>query len=92
VEFNKHYARSGGHVFVYDNKLFRLTQDDDPGYGIQVFAFEIMELSETSYAEKLVPKAIVTKTGIGWNAAGMHQVDLFKTEQGWRAVVDGYSK
>ncbi len=93
VKLNKHFSRSGGRVISYNDKLLRLTQDDDPSYGVQVFAFEITELSETSYTEKLVSeKPIVTKTGIGWNAAGMHHVDPHKIGNKWVATVDGRSK
>ncbi|MDP2646963.1 MAG: hypothetical protein Q8P24_18660 [Desulfobacterales bacterium] len=93
VKRNKHFSRPAGRVIVYDGKLFRLAQDDDPSYGIQVFAFEISELSETSYAEKLAStKPIVTKTAIGWNAAGMHHVDLHKIGNKWVSAVDGRSK
>ena len=93
VKSDKHFSRPGGRVIVFNNKLFRLTQDDDPIYGIQVFAFEITELSETSYADKLASKKpIVTKTGIGWNAVGMHHVDAHKIGNKWISVVDGRNK
>jgi hypothetical protein len=93
VKSDKNYSRPSGRVIVYKDKLYRLTQDDDPSYGIQVFAFEITELSETSYADKLASKKpIVTKTGIGWNAAGMHHVDPHKIENKWISIVDGRNK
>lgn len=93
VKLNKHFGRLGGRVILYDNKLLRFAQDDDPSYGIQIFAFEITELSETSYAEKLVSeKPIVAKTGSGWNAAGMHHVDPHKIGDKWVSTVDGRSK
>ena len=93
VKLDKHFSRSGGRVIHYNGNLFRLAQDDDPSYGIQVFAFEITELSETSYAEKLASKKpIVTKTNIGWNAAGMHNVDPQKIGNKWIAVVDGRNR
>jgi hypothetical protein len=93
VKLDKRFSRSGGRVIVYNDKLYRLTQDDDSSYGIRVFAFEITELSEKSYAEKLASKRpVITKTGIGWNAAGMHHADLHKIKNGWIAVVDGRNK
>lgn len=91
VKFNKHFSRPGGRVILYDGKLARLTQDDSPYYGIQVFAFEITELSETLYADKLASdKPIVTKTGVGWNEAGMHHVNPHKIGDRWIAAVDGH--
>jgi hypothetical protein len=93
VKFNKHFSRPGGRVILYNGKPLRLTQDDDPSYGTQVFAFEITDLSETSYADKLVSdKPILTKTGIGWNAAGMHHLDPHKIGDKWVSAVDGRRK
>jgi len=93
VKSNKHISRPGGRVFVYDDHIYRLTQDDDPYYGIQVFSFEITELSENSYEEKMISeKPVVSRTGKGWNAVGMHHVDPHKVGDRWIAVVDGQSK
>ncbi len=93
VKFNKHFSRPGGRVILYNSKPLRLTQDDYPSYGIQVFAFEITELSETSYADRLVSdKPIVTRTGFGWNAAGMHHVDPHKIGDKWVVAVDGRNR
>jgi hypothetical protein len=93
VKFDRNIARPGGRVITYDNRLFRITQDDEPSYGLQVFAFEITELSETSYQERIVSeKPLVTMTGKGWNAAGMHHVDLHQVGEKWMAVVDGRNR
>jgi hypothetical protein len=90
LKSNKHFSRPAGRVIMDKGKLFRFAQDDDPDYGIQVFAFEIVELSETAYADRLVSeKPIITKTGTGWNAAGMHHVDPWQTGDGWMSAVDG---
>jgi len=35
---------------------------------------------------------VVNKTGKGWNAAGMHHVDLHKIGDRWIAAVDGRKK
>jgi len=87
---DKHFSRPGGRVIIYNGKLLRFAQDDDPDYGIQVFAFEITGLSETVYTEKQVSvNPVITKTGNGWNAAGMHHVDLYQTGNKWMAAVDG---
>lgn len=93
VKLDKNISRPGGRVIVYNDKLYRLTQDDDPSYGIQVFAFEITELTEKTYEEKMVSETpVVTKTGNGWNAAGMHHVDPHKVGNKWISVVDGRNK
>jgi len=93
IKLTKHISRPGGRVFVYNDKLYRLTQDDDPSYGIQVFAFEITKLSVNLYEEKIASETpIVTRTGRGWNAAGMHNVDPHKVGNKWISVVDGRNK
>ncbi len=93
IRFNMNIARPGGRVITYNDRLYRVTQDDFPKYGIQVFAFEIAELTEKSYVEKIASeKPLVTMTGRGWNAAGMHHVDLHKVGDKWMAVVDGRKK
>lgn len=90
VKFNAHISRPGGKMIVYKGKPYRFTQDCDPYYGIQVFAFEITELTEKTYSEKIVStKPLLTKSGKGWNAAGMHHVDLHKIGNKWIAIVDG---
>ncbi len=93
VELDKNISRPGGRVLIYDGRIYRFTQDDDPSYGIQVFAFEITKLSENSYEEKILSEEPVVKmTGEGWNAAGMHHVDVHKVKDRWIATVDGKSK
>jgi len=90
IKLNKHTARSAGRVLVHDSRVYRFAQDDAPSYGIQIFAFEITELSENSYADKPVSEIpVVTKSGKGWNAAGMHHVDVQWLDGRWIASVDG---
>lgn len=94
VKENANIARPGGRVLIYDKRIFRYTQDDYPTYGNQVWAFEITELTTTSYNEKRVNKLPVLKaTGKGWNGLGMHQIDPYQISEGrWIACVDGFGK
>ncbi len=91
VKNNKHIARPGGRVTLINNELYRFAQDDFPYYGIQIFVFKIIELTETTYKEKIVDNhPIVSKTGNGgWNGKGMHHIDLMEFENKWIAAVDG---
>jgi hypothetical protein len=90
VKGNKHISRPGGKMLIYQDALYRFAQDDDPTYGRQVFAFKITELSETSYREEPVPENPIVKfSGQGWNATGMHTVDLHLVGEKWVALVDG---
>lgn len=93
IKLDKNISRPAGRVLEFDNKLFRLTQDGDPSYGLQVFAFEITELSKDVYTEELVSEEpLVAMSGEGWNAAGMHHVDAHQLNDKWIAAVDGRSR
>lgn len=93
VKLDKHIARPGGRVLVHNGKIYRFAQDADPRYGIQIFAFEILELSPKEYQEKMVrEQPIVTMTGKGWNAKGMHHVDPHYVQGKWIATVDGRNR
>ncbi len=92
VEGNPHIARPGGRVIEWNGRLFRFPQDDAPFYGVQLFAFEITELTPVTYKEKpALDGPVVKPTGSGWNAKGMHQVDLHELpDHTWIACVDGH--
>lgn len=90
VKLDKHIARPAGRLLIYNDNLYRMAQDSYIEYGQQVFAFEITELTEETYSEKIVSKnPIVTRSGLGWNAAGMHHVDLHKIGETWIGISDG---
>lgn len=91
ISLNGNIARPGGRVIVYDDHIYRFTQDDKPNYGLQVFAFKITELTKATYRESIVDQqAIISMSHKGWNAAGMHHIDAHKLQKGrWIASVDG---
>jgi hypothetical protein len=91
ISGNRSIARPGGRVIVYDGGLLRFTQDCVPIYGKQVRAFAITELTSTTYKEHEVPESpVLTPSGDGWNASGMHHVDTHQLEDGsFFACVDG---
>jgi hypothetical protein len=84
-------ARPGGRVTKWDGRLIRFTQDCVPAYGTAVRAFEISELTESTYREEELPGgAILTAGAEGWNSLGMHHIDPQPlAEGGWIASVDG---
>lgn len=90
IEGDPNKARPGGRVLVFDGRIIRYAQDDYPDYGNQVGAFEITNLTTTSYEEKQIRKNLMIKpNGVGWNKRGMH-IDAHQlSEQEWIAVVDG---
>jgi hypothetical protein len=88
---NPDISRPGGRVLVLDNKVFRFAQDDYPTYGNQLNVFEITELNSLSYKEKpLDENPLLQGSGTGWNADGMHHIDVQSLDdKRWLAVVDG---
>jgi hypothetical protein len=69
--------------------------DVDPPFGThQIWAFEITDLSPTTYAEKLVSEEPILKaSGSGWNAQAMHQIDPHQIAPNlWISSVDGFGK
>jgi hypothetical protein len=88
---NASIARPAGRVLVMNDKIFRFTQDCHLAYGTQVRAFEITELTTTTYQERKIEQSFVLKASTsGWNSGGMHHIDPhFVGEEKWVACVDG---
>jgi hypothetical protein len=93
VRNNPHTARPGGRVLVDGSRIIRFAQDCAPNYGINVFAFEVEELTAELYSERpLVTDPIIGGIGgTGWNSNGMHHIDAHRLDDSrWIACVDGY--
>jgi len=92
IERDPHVARPAGRVLVLDDRIIRYTQDCAPVYGTQVRAFEITELTTTSYRERpLGSVPVVGPTGSSWNESGMHHIDAHRLSgEQWIACVDGF--
>src|SRR5205085_2757088 len=91
IERNPHLARPAGRVVSAHGRVIRYAQDCYPKYGTQVRAFEILELSFTSYREAESAQGLVLLPGeSGWNGQGMHHLDPHLNADGsWLACVDG---
>lgn len=90
ISGNKSMARPAGRVLHHNGKLLRFTQDCYPTYGRQVRAFEITELTATTYQEhEAADSPILSPGSSGWNASGMHHVDAHHVDGSWLACVDG---
>ena len=90
-----HKSRPSGRMIIYDGKLYRFTMDVNPSIGThQVMAYEITELTPTSYAEIIAQDTpILVASGLGWNRDAMHQLDPVQVdENSWIASVDGFGK
>jgi hypothetical protein len=85
-----HFTRPGGRILEYDGRLYRIAQDTYPEYGLQLFAFEILELTTESYAERLVEDGPILKgKGKGLFRERIHHLDAHQIDEGqWIAAVD----
>ena len=93
VKKNLDTARPAGRPFVIDGTLYRLGQDCDPTYGNQVHAFQITDISPTTYAEKMIDTPVVKASSKGWNAEAMHHVDAHQIgKHNWIAAVDAFGR
>jgi hypothetical protein len=94
IRGDQHIARPAGRPVVYEGKLFRFAQDDAPAYGIQVWAFEVTELTTVAYDERRVGPVPILGPGIAaWNEKGMHHVDPHQVgDDAWIACVDGWQR
>jgi hypothetical protein len=84
-------ARPAGRVVVSGGRLYRFAQDCAGHYGTAVRAFEITELTTTTYRERERGESpILRASGHGWNRDGMHHIDPHRLPGGgWIACVDG---
>jgi hypothetical protein len=84
-------ARPGGRPIVWQGRLLRFAQCDRPVYGVSVRAFEVTELSACCYSERRAGRdPLLSGSGVGWNASGMHHLDPLPDEHGVLAAVDGW--
>lgn len=94
VDGNPITSRPAGRVVEADGRLLRFAQRCAPTYGMEVSAFEIVDLTETAYAERPAASGpILGAAGWGrWNRFGMHHVDAHRQPDGtWVAAVDGWT-
>jgi hypothetical protein len=87
---NPHHTRPGGRILQFDDRLFRIAQDTFPEYGLQLFAFEILELTPTSYSERIVDdRPILKGRGHGFFREKIHHLDAQRLPDGsWFAAID----
>ncbi|MBI4534878.1 MAG: hypothetical protein HY708_01280 [Ignavibacteriae bacterium] len=85
------FSRSGGRTIIHDGKIIRFAQDGAHSYGHRLWAFEVTELTATTFSERLAAdKPVLEADGDGWNGEGMHHVDPIRIgDNQWVASVDG---
>jgi hypothetical protein len=85
-------VRPAGPVFRIGERMFRVGQDCRPCYGTRVNAYEILELTETRYRERITDPGVIVHSGANrWHSGGMHHVHAHQAAEGdWIACVDGW--
>lgn len=92
IQANPHIARPAGRVLQDGNRIFRFAQDCFPVYGTRVRAFEIMELTPSTYRERPVSFGpLFGPSWRLWTQGGMHHIDAQRlNSHQWIAAVDGW--
>lgn len=92
IRGDKSRARPAGRLLTINDRVIRFAQDCVPRYGSRVRAFDILELTTTTYIEvENDASPILQPSGNSWNAGGMHHIDAQQQPNGaWLACVDGF--
>ncbi len=87
-------ARPAGRVHVMGNEITRFAQNCSTAYGLDVRAFKVEELTPLAYCERdLTCNPVLAGSGTGWNARGMHHIDMLQLADGrWWGCVDGWTE
>jgi len=90
VDKNPHITRPGGRMLQFGGRIYRITQDVYPDYGMRLFAFEITSLTPSSYSEEQVGDGPILKgERTGLLADRIHHMDAYELDDGtWIAAID----
>lgn len=94
ISNNKRIARHGGRSLVLNqNKLYRIAQKDDVTYGEKVLAFQVEELTTSTFREREISESpLLVQSQLGdWRSDGMHQLDCWWQSSYWLCATDGKS-
>jgi hypothetical protein len=70
------FCRSGGSIFIMDDKIFRPCQDCSNTYGENINIMEITELSTKQYNETQRYNNLFNSDFSGWNKNGGHHLSI----------------
>jgi hypothetical protein len=83
-------ARPAGRVLTDGAAPVRCAQSSVPAYGTSVSAFDVVDLTEATYAERPWRERVLGPGRHDWNAGGMHHVDAHRHGGGWIVACDGW--
>ena len=101
IDGDENIARPAGRVVFFNDRMFRVTQDDWPTYGNKVRIFQIDHLTTAEYIEHelcdipiLGSKSLNAKAKMPrWRSDGVHHMDVHQIGNGnWIACVDGFNR
>lgn len=75
ISSDPRYSRCGGGPLFIDGRLYRVAQDCSQSYGRNIHLFEIEELSEDSYRERLVRENAIDLRP-AWRRLGSHHLSV----------------
>lgn len=81
ISCGKKYSRLGGAIINIEGKYFRVSQDCEISYGRELNLFEILEISENNYSEKLIHNGNWIKKLFNHKYGG-HHVSTINTKNG----------
>lgn len=78
VQNRRSAGRPGGRPIVRDGSIIVFYQDCTDAYGSGLKAYEIKELTPTSYKDRPIfdSPILAGKRGLGWNSGRMHHLDV----------------
>jgi hypothetical protein len=87
-------ARPAGRAVFWNGNIIRFAQNCERSYGTAVRAFQVTNLSSSTFSERPCCGAdVIGPSRSYWNSAGMHHIDPQPVEGGhWLAAVDGCSR
>ena len=90
VDGNPHITRPGGRMLQFGGRIYRVTQDVYPDYGMRLFAFEVTSLTTAAYSEVQVGDGpILAGKKQGLLADRIHHMDAYELgDDNWIAAID----
>jgi hypothetical protein len=89
ITTDRRFFRSGGGVLNIDNQLFRIAQNCNGRYGMNISIIKINEVSRETYAEQVAAEDIFECADY-WNTLGVHHVSAAQFAGGVVLAVDGH--
>jgi len=83
-------SRMAGKIFVKNDSVFRIAQDDYPNYGNNIRTFYINTMDINSYKEKEVELFPDFRALNSFSTNGVHSCAILETDSSYLIMVDGY--